>query len=65
MPRNACSLHFGILLVKNQMLQKSLSLSKFTCIYFDSLILGDKSDMNVFQDIQVWLMKQISSECGK
>ena len=37
------------------MLVKSLSLSKCTCIQFDSLILGDKNDMNVFQDIQILL----------
>ena len=42
------------------MLQKSLSLSKYTCIQFDLLILGDKSDVNMFQDIQIWLGKPIA-----
>ena len=38
-------------MVENEMLQKSLSLSKCTCIQFDLLILGDKNEMDVFQDI--------------
>ena len=47
------------------MLQKILSPGKYTCIPFDSLILGDKNDMNVFQDIYIWLGKPIRFECGK
>ena len=40
-------LTFGVLMGKTQVLRKSLSVSKCTCIQFDSLILGDKNDLNV------------------
>ena len=49
----------------NVLASNLIPLTKCSCIQFGLLILGDKNDMNVLQDIWIWLRKPLVFECGK